>query len=159
MTQASKVPWRFDETDTHLLRSLELVPAPYQISILSKAEDRSSLRITISDGQKERYFWIGHRFSVFRIADHKLYVVFFSPEDSGAEATAVDLQSGKVLWTSKLRALGDVDHSKYRNRVNVGLEEGKVIVYGDETMGRYVEVLDASNGAMVYQKKYQRSAE
>lgn len=75
-----------------------------------------------------------------------VFVVTYCAISSGAVVTAFDGERGRVLWTTRLEALGDVAHSEYYNDLDVRAEDGKVIVSGWEAYGKYVEVLDAKTG-------------
>ncbi|MCH9684842.1 MAG: PQQ-binding-like beta-propeller repeat protein [Deltaproteobacteria bacterium] len=76
----------------------------------------------------------------------RVYAVTHSAIASGASAAAVDLGTGIVLWTRPLRGLGPIDHSQYRNETQIELDDRGLVVYGDESSGRYTEVLDPSSG-------------
>ena len=52
--------------------------------------------------------------SVFRILDDRLYYAKFHPSSTGGSIVAVDLTTGKELWTSELIALGNIEHSAYQ---------------------------------------------
>lgn len=75
-----------------------------------------------------------------------VFVVTYCAISSGAVVTAFDADRGRLLWTRRLEALGDVAHSEYYNDLDVRAEDGLVIVSGWEAYGKYVEVLDAKTG-------------
>jgi hypothetical protein len=47
-----------------------------------------------------------------------------------------------------VHGLGPVNHSKYRNRVQLDVRHGMLLVYGHESQGRYVEAFDLHSGEM-----------
>jgi hypothetical protein len=91
----------------------------------------------------------GHLNSVWVNDLHALYFADFDPIQSGCAVVAYDLGTGKESWRTELQGIGLVDHSKYRNSVNLELADGAVCVRGYESFGNYVEILDANTGKMV----------
>lgn len=77
-----------------------------------------------------------------------LYVVNYHPIASGAVAHAYHAEHGTEIWRQHLWGRGPVAHSKYRNEVQIRVDESGVVVFGKESDGRYVEVLDPSSGAL-----------
>jgi hypothetical protein len=77
------------------------------------------------------------------------YVALYRRGATGARMRAVDVETGLVLWEVSLEALGLFHHSKYANRVQVRLVEEWVVVYGDESSGRYVEARAATDGRLI----------
>lgn len=60
---------------------------------------------------------------------------------------AFDLKRRKQLWRVNLKGVGPVAHSKYRNRINLRAGPGQAVtVFGWESQGRYIEVVDLKNG-------------
>lgn len=129
----------------------------YDIRLLSPKNDRGSLEITILLGNREIYSWKGHRHSVFRILDDTLYFARLHPSGSGGSIVAVDLETGNELWVSQLRALGPIQHSAYRTLMNLDANRDVVSVFGNETMGRYVEIKSAATGKTLGHKVFPHS--
>jgi hypothetical protein len=75
-----------------------------------------------------------------------LYAALYSELATGGQVVALDARSGTPRWTTELIALGPLHHGKYRNRVQLRLLGGRLVVFGDEAGGRYVEVLDPATG-------------
>ena len=124
----------------------------YDIRLLSTKNDRYSLIITITLGDQQVFSWKGHVHSVFRILEDRLYYAKFNPGSSGGSIVAVDLQTGKQLWESPLKALGPIRHSAYRNLLTLDANHEVVSVDGNESMGKYVEFKDVITGATVGHK-------
>lgn len=80
------------------------------------------------------------------IAGDRLVVVRFIPMATGASATAYDRATGREQWRAPLRGLGPISHSGYMNDVRVRVVGDRIVVYGWEAGGRYVEVLDLATG-------------
>lgn len=87
-----------------------------------------------------------HDFSTFTIRDHKIYVAQFNQWTSGCSVDGFNLKTSKPLWTTTLKGLGPIEHSKYNNRVIIRFEGKDLVVYGKEAAGRYKERLDPISG-------------
>lgn len=79
----------------------------------------------------------------------RLFVAHHSAISSGAKVLAYNLRTGALLWEKQLQANGPVDHSKYRNEVQLAPREHHILAYGRESGGSYIEILDARTGALV----------
>lgn len=79
----------------------------------------------------------------------RLFVAHHSAIASGAKVFAYNLRTGALIWEKQLQANGPVDHSKYRNEVQLSPRAHHVLTYGRESGGSYIEVLDARTGALV----------
>jgi hypothetical protein len=110
-------------------------------------------RIAVVDGDKEVCSFNGHPETVFTTVADVLCVADFHPISTGCELVAYDLKSGKQLWKCELRGIGPTSHSKYRNQVNLASEDGMVVVYGNESNGRYIEFVDVRLGKTVGHKR------
>jgi hypothetical protein len=83
--------------------------------------------------------------------DGELVVLAVYPRiSSGCTLIALDAETGALRWRSALTALGPVDHSKYRNDVQLAMFEGKIVVYGYEASGRYIEIVDPETGRTLH---------
>jgi hypothetical protein len=89
-----------------------------------------------------------------------LYVADFCPIANGCKIVAYDLTTGKKAWDRPLAGIGEVSHSKYRNRVAMSVEKHStekhfaLVIVGWESSGRYVEVLDLTTGKQLAHKTY-----
>ena len=104
-------------------------------------------------------FLVGYQYSVFVLAHDVLYLADFQPHDSGCAVIAYDLKGGRPLWKTHLRGLPSPSHSQYYNRINLEVEDGHLIAYGNESIGRYIELLDLKTGEMVGQRLLGRPGE
>ena len=90
-----------------------------------------------------------------------LYVADFSPLANGCKVVAYDLTTGKKAWDRPLAGIGEVPHSKYRNRVAMSVEKHPdkdhfaLVIVGQESAGRYVEVIDLATGKQLANRKYE----
>jgi outer membrane protein assembly factor BamB len=92
----------------------------------------------------------------FLVHDGTLYIALYKESATGAELAAIDIKTGRLLFRAPLRALGPVRQSKVRNRVQLRFVDPWVVVFGDESGGRYIEALDAKTGATVSNRKLHR---
>jgi hypothetical protein len=89
-----------------------------------------------------------------------LYVADFSPLANGCKVVAYDLMTGKKAWSKPLAGIGEVAHSKYRNRVAMSVEKHPtanhfaLVIVGWESSGRYVEVLDLATSKQLAHRMY-----
>jgi hypothetical protein len=77
-----------------------------------------------------------------------VYLVKYCPIAMGAKVLGFDVSSGRKLYEAYLRGMTSV-HSMYSNRVRATLEGGRIVVWGWESMGRYVTALDPADGRML----------
>jgi hypothetical protein len=75
-----------------------------------------------------------------------LYYVQHHPISSGAALVSIDLKTGKQRFRTALKGIGPQDHSKYRNQVWLEVKDDVVIVQGEESHGKYVELVDPKTG-------------
>lgn len=78
-----------------------------------------------------------------------LYSARHSDISTGCTLHAFDVQTGREKWAVALTGLGPIAHSKYFNLVQARVTGGRVVVFGWEAAGRYVEARDAATGAMI----------
>jgi outer membrane protein assembly factor BamB len=82
------------------------------------------------------------------VADEtRIYAALHSGASTGCTVVALDALNGAIVWQTRLIGLGSVGHSKYTNRVQIRLGADHLTVYGDESAGRYTEILDPVNGS------------
>lgn len=82
------------------------------------------------------------------VLDQRVYVAEHGRISSGATLSAFDLASGGQLWSLPVHGLGPIGHSKYANRVELAAIQGAIVVFGNESSGRYIEVF-APDGSML----------
>ena len=112
----------------------------------------SPLRLTFDSGDGRSYSIDGHEFTVFVGSGPRLFWVRYNGARAGGTLVAVDLETGVVAWERDLRALGEVAHSSYTNRIQMQMQGDTVVVYGLESLGRYLEVREAKSGNMILHK-------
>jgi hypothetical protein len=154
---ADSAGWAWEDEKASPFWGISQAGAKYAIVMVSKPNDRYNLTFKVLLGEKEVYAWLGHVKSVFRIQEDRLYYAWFSFSGSGGSVVAVDLNTGKELWDSRLQALGLIEHSAYLNLMNLDANFDVVWVWGNETMGRYLEYKDVTTGKTVGHRIFPRS--
>lgn len=150
--RAAKIEWKFDD-QTNLLRCVLDYSGDRQLGV-HLGPHRSLIVCFRDDKNKLIYSWDGHYQSVFTTKENILYHADYSHNSSGCKLVAVDLKNGKQLWSTSLKGLGPVEHSKYRNAINLEFDGEVLTVFGKESSGRYVEVVDAKTGKTVGHKVF-----
>ena len=157
-SNADGARWGWSEEMSTPLGSITQCGSKYDIHLLSMKDDRYGLIITVLLDDKKVYTWQGHRRSVFRILYDKLYYAKFHPSSSGGSIVAVDLNTGKEIWSSRLKGLGSISHSAYMNLMTLNANTEVVTIYGNESMGRYIEIKDAATGETVGHRVFQTNS-
>lgn len=124
---------------------VEAVPVP--------GEPRARALHLVRDG-REVFSWQGHSHTVFVLAGHVLYWADFQPSGNGCELVAYDLGARMQLWRTRLWGIGQRQHSQYRNLINLRLGGEYLTVYGNESGGRYIELVDPKSGRTVGHKTF-----
>jgi len=152
--------WKFslDETDPlfcALKRNGKF--GAYEVT-LRVQKGGQNIGIDVLDEAVVKHSWMGHRRSVFVIKDKRLYYAAFSERSTGASVVVVDLVQGQVLWRERCRGIGPVGgHSGWTNRINLGVGKNVVVVRGQESLGRYIEVKRISDGKTLGHRSFDRN--
>lgn len=128
----------------------------YQVQVTRKSRtDTVRFRI-LDDNSNEVYAWDGGVETPFVERNGILYYALYWRHSSGCEIVAYDLKQQKHLWRSWLQGIGPVFHSIYGNEVRFGTSEHKEVlkVFGRESFGRYVEIVDLESGKTVGHKQF-----
>ena len=154
---ADTTKWKWDDKTATLAHSVSLTQSTDEIKVEPK-DARFDAKVTFSKNGEKRFTLAAHEHTVFRIVGDTLVFAHFSPVSNGAELIAFDLKTGKQLWDTKLRGIGLVMHFSYRNRVNMEISNGTVTVFGNESFGKYVEIVDMKTGKTIGHKKFAKDA-
>jgi len=153
---ADSADWGWEAPRANPFWGIGWAGAKYSIVMASEPDDRDKITFKVLLGDKEVYSWRGHMNTVFRILENRLYYARFHPSGSGGRVVAVDLSTGKELWDSPLQGIGLIQHSTYRNQMNLDANFEVVWVWGRESMGRYLEYKDVTTGKTVGQRIFPR---
>jgi len=155
--EARDATWRWNEDITS---PLNCYTGGYDLRLDASGKVQRVV-ISLLDNGKIIYSWVGHCYSVFMVADNRLYYAKFRYTAPGGSIVAVDLKSGKEIWNSKLEgAAPPMGFSGYSNRMNLDVQGPIVILYGEESGGRrYVEYKDSATGKTVGHKLFPYEAQ
>ncbi len=85
------------------------------------------------------------------IKDDIIVISDYSPITSGSTLTAYNLKTGILLWNADVKQL-NAEHSKYSNSVILSLYKNKVILEGNESSGKYLQIFDLKSGKRLFEK-------
>ena len=148
-----KMEWKWSDDRTLPFYSAEHLEGGYKVEITPPPEFPWALTFRVTKDGKDLYFWKGHYYSVFAQANDVLYVADFHFGMPGCTLVAHDLKAGKRLWTTSLWGVGHPNNSQYRNRINIELTDGRLVIYGNEIGGAYFEILNPQTGEWVGHKR------
>ena len=94
---------------------------------------------------------------MFSLNGDVLIYADFMPSRTGCSVVAFDLKKQKQLWKTNLKGLGDIAHFRYANSVNLDIiNDDAVRVFGKESAGQYLEIVDRKTGKTVGHRKYKQ---
>jgi hypothetical protein len=157
--KADQAEWAWEPKQANLLYCIRRHFDDYQVEILCPKRKEGGfsekpLTVRISGDGREVYSFQAHEETVFTRRGDILYIADFSPIATGCSLVAYDFKAKKELWKAKLKGIGPVAHSKYRNEVTISTWDEAIIVTGKEAAGRYIEFVDASSGKTVGHKVF-----
>ena len=145
-----KLEWRWSKEKANLPKALGQHLKDFDFYINNYPPFESFTVRRKSDG-KLLYFnkrWERETANIARWKD-TLFVAEYCPKTTGCRVVAVDLASGKTVWTTGLRGIELRAHFGYNNSVFIETDGKSVTIHGNESMGRYVERLDIKTGRMI----------
>jgi hypothetical protein len=153
-TSDKALEWRWSKDKANLTYSTKRYLPDYEVERVRPKEYYTPINIRRKQDRKVIYsFEEGHESVVFTRWKDVLYIAEYSPIRSGCEVVALDLQTGKQLWRSRLQGIGPTSHSQYLNLVNIETDGQKLIITGNEAHGRYIEQVDLRSGKTLANKK------
>jgi len=88
------------------------------------------------------------------IEDNILFICLFSSSATGCYVLALNTSLWEIIWERQTPGLGSIGHSRYKNKVQMQMIENNLCVFGWESGGKYVDILDPTNGELVINKKF-----
>jgi hypothetical protein len=151
---ADETKWTFAEARSFQAQVDEALKG-YETNLVQEGTGDGVLTIsTRKDGEKLAVLFI-HRSTTLLHRDGVIFTTEFSSASSGCSVVAFDLTTKKELWKCDLKGLGPIEHSKYRNEVRMEvLDDSTLRVFGKESSGRYVEIVDRHSGKTVGHKVF-----
>ena len=146
---AYSIKKHLENCDMEVVRETQYTP----ISIRDKRERRA---IYSPNGpfKNDLYFVFSRWKGTLYIAEHNTIA-------TGCTVVALDLKTGKTLWRSRLFGTGPtpIMHSKYSNAINIETDGKRIIIFGREDDGRYVECLDINTGVTLANQRFDSDPE
>jgi len=149
---ADETEWKFEDLGDFEAR---LAAELKGFEVTPVAKGRGEYTVRIWKGKDELLIWETIPARPFHQRNDILFYADFHPSSSGCSVVAFDLKSKKQLWKCDLKGLGGIDHSKYRNEVRMELlDDDTLRVFGKESAGKYVEIVDRGTGTTVGHKVF-----
>jgi hypothetical protein len=146
--------WRWSKEKATLAYSIRHYLNDYDVEFVHGKKNSTPINIRTKNDRRLIYSLAsGHECIVFARWNDKLFVAEYLRMVSGCTVVALDLNTGKQFWRSRLIGIGPIVHSKYLNLVNIETDGSRVIVTGNESQGRYVEHLDVNTGKTLVNKR------
>jgi hypothetical protein len=148
--------WRWADNEAKLLYSVRHHLKGYQVQVIrpeNNDDPRGPLTVRVLDKGQEVCSFSAHDETVFTQLGDVVFVADFSPMATGCTIVAYDLKARRQLWQCPLKGNPPQAHSEYRHQVNITVDDDAVLVYGNESNGRYIEYVDAKTGITVGHKK------
>jgi hypothetical protein len=152
-TIADKTPWSWPAESATPEICARGFGHGYEVEIVQPKEPSSYPTIRVRKNGEDIIAWRAHLGSVFLRRGDMVYYADFSPSASGCRIVGYHLQAREEIWKTPLMRGSPLGHSMYANRVNMKLDDLHLIVYRDESSGRYIELLDPFTGRIVGEKK------
>lgn len=151
--EAENVKWQWNETR---LNNIVLYKGFQFIYTYSENSNTGEINKVDSTGKiikvwESREIFTDSAFLL--IEDEILFIGLFSGNSTGCTVIALDLTLSQTIWERQLTGLGSVGHSRYNNKVQMLLIDNKLTVFGWESGGKYIEVLNKENGDLILNRK------
>ena len=154
---ADSTPWTWATERASVGDSFLKFPNTYQMELIRKKNKYGEITIRLVDDGKELVAWEGHQHSVFTSSGNVLIYADFGHSRTGCSVVAYDLKNRKQLWKANFKGLGSIDHFEYSNSVNLDIiNNGAVRVFGNESAGQYLEIVDLKTGKTVGHRTYKK---
>jgi hypothetical protein len=154
---ADSTPWSWSAERANVADSLVRFSKDYQVELIRKKNTDGGITIRLLDAGKELVAWEGQYHSVFTSSGPVLVYADFMSTKSGCAVVAYDLKNRKQLWKTDLKGLGPIPHSRYSNAVNLEIINNDAVrVFGNESAGQYLEIVDLKTGKTVGHRTYKK---
>ena len=151
---ADATAWSWSDQRASAVDSLARFSKDYQVELIRK-KNKNNFTFRLVDDGKELYAWEAHYRSVFFVSGDVFVYADFGPHRTGCALVAFDLKKQKQLWKTDLTGLGPIAHSSYFNSVNLEIINNEAVrVFGNETSGKYLEIVDLKTGKTVGHRVY-----
>jgi hypothetical protein len=149
---ATDEPWDLTGTVSEFSVSLAGDTGGYLVRMIETGEAFEKYELVVADSagmEKFRQHILSWEHTPFFIRDGIIYYPQYRETANGCKWVAFDLVRGRELWTTRLFGIGFVSHSEYTNQIYCKTVGQRIVVYGDEAAGQYVEILDMRTGRTI----------
>lgn len=154
---ADATAWSWSVERANVGDSFLKFPSTYQVEMIRKKNKYGEVTIRLLDDGKELVAWEGHIRSVFSLNGDVPVYADFRTSSSGCSVVAFDLKTKKQLWKTRLKGLGPISHFGYSNSVNLDIINNDAVrVFGNESAGQYLEIVDLKTGKTVGHRTYKK---
>jgi hypothetical protein len=152
--EANDAVWKWPEGGASAKECVKRFAGDCKVEITTKEMGFFNVELRFLRNDKVRLKIDGHQGTTF-VGDRLIvWYAEYGPISSGCSLVAYDLEAGKQLWKTNLKGLGPIDHTKYRNQVVLELDRDVVRVWGQESAGNYLEIVDRKTGKTVGHKVF-----
>ena len=150
---AADAEWNLSDTVKDFDTSVANKTGPYSISLAKKPKAfflQSEMLVSLSPAKEIcKLDTEAGSYTPFVIENNTIYYADYCPISTGCRLIAYDLKENRHLWVSYLMGIGGTGHSRYSNNVCLKKKGDDIVVYGDESHGKYIEFVDMKTGATV----------
>ncbi len=154
--RARNSQWSWPDQEPSLFLSTMDTNEPYQVLLEHIHSERFLVHIRRDD--KLRFKFEAHSRTPFTRCRHRFLYADFGPDSSGCTIIAYDLEARKQIWKTRLKGIGPVRHTRYSNRVSLGITHGVIQIHGLESNGKYIEYLDLVTGELIGHRVFDNTA-
>lgn len=151
--EAENIKWQWDETK---LDNTAIYCGSQLNYVFDEVANTAKLQLSDLSGEV-KIIWEGKNVfaeTAFLYIEGKvLFAAIYSQGSTGCMIVALNLETGKTIWERQLISLGSVGHSRYRNRVQMILTDNKLVVFGWESGGKYIEISNPASGDLILNRK------
>ena len=156
-----KLTWRWSDDKADLAYSIKAHLQDCDLEVVREIEHGP---IKLRGKSDRKVIYTTERFSSYFVCTRwkqTLYIAAHSSIATGCTVIALDLNTGKELWNTRLCGTGPTPfmHSKYSNAINIETDGKRVIIFGKEDDGRYAESLDITTGATLANQRFDTDPE
>jgi hypothetical protein len=159
---AKNVEWKWDKLTSVLSYSLQQMPSTSEFGwrLSSDLDRRDVLELTFVNKSAKTTVWStqAHWSTVFRTGGKKIYIVQSPAMTYGGKVLCIDGSSGRMDWECPIGAILKVgSHSLYVTSRAIELTDDFVLVWGNETGGRFLDVIDRKTGRLLASRKFEEA--
>jgi len=150
--RAREMRWFWYEEETELTNCLKKCE---RIEWRVEHAPARDISVVIPTKGGKPYSFAAHWNTVFCHDEARLYYVKFSQIMPGGNVICVNLATGKEEWKCEVgRIVNEINFTSYASRRFIYSQDGMVFVMGNETGGRFLNIIDASTGKLLAEREF-----